>query len=387
MKLVIFGLTLSSSWGNGHATLWRGLVRALARSGHDVTFFERDVPYYAAHRDLNVVSGARLVLYVDWPNVQNEARRQIEDADALIVTSYCEDAVAASRLAQEVSRPPVCVFYDLDTPVTLARLRAGERVAYLPPEGFSQFDLVLSYAGGEALESLRQALGARHVAALYGHADPEAHQAAYGGGARDSYASDGSGARYDLSYLGTYASDRQPALCRYFIDAARAQPDRRFVLGGSGYPADFPWTANISFVHHVPPARHAEFYASSRMTLNVTRAEMAASGFCPSGRLFEAASCGTALLSDVWKGLEQFFVPGKEILLVRSTRDVEEALQLSDIELSRLARAARDRVYAQHTSEHRAAELERLLEEALRARRASAWTAAPRVSEAAVAKA
>src|SRR6185437_9601183 len=206
MKLVVFGLTLSSSWGNGHATLWRGLVRALARSGHHVTFFERDVPYYADHRDLNAVPGAQLVLYVDWASVQKEARRHVEGADALIVTSYCEDAVAASRLAQEVGRRPLCVFYDLDTPVTLARLRAGERVAYLPPEGLGLFDLVLSYAGGEALESLRQALGARHVAPLYGHADMEAHRAAQ----RPALPGGGNGARFDLSYLGTYARDRQP---------------------------------------------------------------------------------------------------------------------------------------------------------------------------------
>lgn len=377
MKLVIFGLTLSSSWGNGHATLWRGLVRALSSDGHDVTFFERDVPYYARHRDLNTIPGAQLVLYADWDAVRQQARGEIRDADALIVTSYCEDAVAAMRLARELTRTPLCVFYDMDTPVTLARLRAGERVAYLPAEGLGMFDLVLSYAGGEALQALRQALGARLVAPLYGHVDPQAHRA--------ERTSSGP-ARYDLSYLGTYASDRQPALCRFFIDAARARPGRRFVLGGSGYPSDFPWTANISFVHHVPPARHPAFYASSRLTLNVTRAEMAASGFCPSGRLFEAASCGTAILSDAWPGLEEFFAPGEEILIVRSTSDVEDALELSDVELGRVAQAALERVLSRHTSAHRARELEGLLEGALRARTADEWAATGRpVSAAAMA--
>jgi spore maturation protein CgeB len=375
MKIVIFGLTLSSSWGNGHATLWRGLVRALARSGHDVMFFERDVPYYAAHRDLTAIPGAQLVLYGDWRGVYEQARHHVGAADVLIVTSYCEDAVAASRLGWEVSRPPLCVFYDMDTPVTLARMRAGERVAYLPPEGLAAFDLVLSYAGGETLGALRQALGARRVAPLYGHVDPEAHRAVARGAASPS--GNGGRPRFDLSYLGTYASDRQPALRRLFIDAARAQPGRQFLLGGSGYPADFPWTANISFVHHVPPPRHAEFYASSRLTLNITRADMAASGFCPSGRLFEAAACGVPLLSDAWRGLERFFVPGKEILIVRSTPDVEDALALPDSELSRIAQAARERVLAEHTSAHRAAELVRLLEETLHERRSAKDWAVP----------
>ena len=353
MKLVIFGLTLSSSWGNGHATLWRGLVRALVCGGHDVVFFERDVPYYAAHRDLDCIPGAQLVLYGDWRAVNQQARHHVESADAVIVTSYCEDAVAAGRLALEVRGAPLRVFYDLDTPVTLARLRAGERVPYLPAEGLASFDLVLSYAGGEALDTLRQALRARRVAPLYGHVDPQAHRPT----------PRRTGPRFDLSYLGTYANDRQPALRTFFIDAARGQPARQFVLGGSGYPRDFPWSANISFVHHVPPARHGEFYASSRLTLNVTRADMAASGFCPSGRLFEAAACGTPLLSDGWGGLEQFFAPGKEILVVRSTQDVENALQLSDTELSRIAQAALERVLAEHTSAHRAAQLEKLLEQ------------------------
>src|SRR5438477_6768688 len=201
MKLVIFGLTISSSWGNGHATLWRGLCRALTGRGHHIVFFERDVPYYAAHRDLTELPGGALHLYSDWKEVLPLAKRGLADADVAIVTSYCPDGIAASELVLS-SRAEVRVFYDLDTPVTLDRLRIGEPVPYLPPQGLGNFDLVLSFTGGQALEELKQQLGARRVAPLYGSVDPEVHRVV---GPVDSY-------RCDLSYLGTYAADRQEML-------------------------------------------------------------------------------------------------------------------------------------------------------------------------------
>ena len=347
MKLVVFGLTLSSSWGNGHATLWRGLIRALARRGHEVVFFERDVPYYAAHRDLNELPGAQLTLYASWHSVLERARQQVGDADVLIVTSYCPDAIAAARLIFDQESSALRVFYDLDTPVTLARLDAGDRVDYLPEGGLSGFDLVLSYTGGEALRTLQHRLGARRVAPLYGHVDPDRHHPVE--------VERGPGAA--LSYLGTYARDRQEAVERLFIGPARARPAQRFVLGGAGYPEDFPWQPNIWFVRHVAPAGHCAFFCGSRLTLNVTRADMAAMGFCPSGRLFEAAACGTPIMTDSWVGLDEFFEPGQEILTASSTLEAMDALDLSSSVLARIARAARERVLAQHTSQARAAQL------------------------------
>jgi spore maturation protein CgeB len=246
------------------------------------------------------------------------------------------------------------VFYDLDTPVTLARLRSGKPVDYLPEDGLQGFDLTLSYTGGDALHELQTVVGARRVAALYGHVDPAAHRPV----------SCAEPNRADLSYLGTYAADRQPTLERLFIEPARLHPARRFTVGGSGYPAHFPWTPNIFFVHHVAPSQHPAFFCSSRLTLNVTRADMAAMGFCPSGRLFEAASCGVALLSDSWIGMEEFFTPDREILIARTPEQVSAALQLSDLELERIAQAARERVCAEHTSLHRAQQLLGLLEAA-----------------------
>ncbi len=351
MRLVIFGLSVSSSWGNGHATIWRGLCRALARLGHEITFFERDVPYYAAHRDLQSSDAYQLILYSGWKEIEAYARKAVAMADSAIVTSYCPDALAAADLILE-SSVPVRVFYDLDTPVTLERFQLEGSVDYLPPCGLEPFDLVLSCAGGRALDGLRQHLGARRVAALYGSVDPEVHKPVR---RNPHYQS-------DLSYLGTYAVDRQAALQQLFLEPARRSPAKRFTLGGALYPHDFPWSHNISFVSHVPPPEHPAFYSSSKLTLNVTRAAMAETGYCPSGRLFEAAACETPVLSDLWDGLEEFFEPGREILVASSASDVEECLALSPEELRCIGCAGRERVLAEHTADHRSQQLLSLLE-------------------------
>jgi spore maturation protein CgeB len=351
MLIVVFGLSISSTWGNGHATLWRGLVRALARRGARIVFFERDAPYYAENRDLVEIPCGELVLYRGWAEVAPLARRRLGEADLAIVTSYCPDGAAASEMTVG-SRARLRVFYDLDTPVTLARLDAGEPVPYLPPRGLADFDLVLSYTGGGALDALRLRLGARRAVPLYGHVDPEVHRPA---APLERF-------RSHLSYLGTYAADRQAALEELFVQPARAQPDLRFLIGGAQYPQDFPWSPNIWFVRHLPPDEHSAFYASSRLTLNVTREPMARMGWCPSGRLFEAAACGCPLLTDEWDGLDAFFEPDREILVARSADDSLAALALNDAELARIAEAARARVLAEHTSERRADELLRIVE-------------------------
>jgi spore maturation protein CgeB len=352
MKLVIFGLTVSSSWGNGHATLWRGLCNALARQGHDVTFFERDVPYYANHRDLLGPEKYKLVLYPGWKEVNPLAKCAVREADVALVTSYCPDAIAASDLILESEA--VKVFYDLDTAVTLEELRERGSVEYVPSCGFRDFDLVLSYVGGRALEELRTLLGARRVAPLYGSVDPQLHKPV---GCSAHYES-------DLSYLGTYAADRQAALEKLFIEPAHRLPKKKFVLGGAQYPESFPWIENVWFVQHLPPAEHPAFYSSSKATLNVTRAAMASFGYCPSGRLFEAAACETPVVSDSWEGLEKFFEPGREILVASSAADVVEAITSGAENLRRIGQAARERVLDSHTAEHRSRELVELLEAA-----------------------
>lgn len=354
MKIVVFGLTISSSWGNGHATLWRGLCKGLARLGHSITFFERNVPYYAHNRDWHSLPCGKLLLYEQWPDIRLAAREELRCADAAIVTSYCPDAAAATDEVLDARRP-LAVFYDLDTPITLSRVHAGEPVSYLPPNGLRDFDLVLSYTGGAAIDQLRDLLGAVDVEPLYGHVDPDVHQPT---SMRDRY-------RADLSYMGTYATDRQATLERLFVEPARQRPQQRFLLGGAQYPDDFPWTDNVYFVRHLPPSEHAAFFSSSRLTLNVTRAAMARMGWCPSGRLFEAAACGAAILSDDWEGFDDFYARDSEVLIARDTGEALHALDLSDEALQRIARAARERTLDEHTSHHRARTLCDLIETTL----------------------
>lgn len=351
MKIVIFGLAISSSWGNGHATIWRGLARALHKRGHKVVFFERDAPHYASSRDMDCADWVELVIYPDWERIRRRAELELVGADVAMVTSYCADGRAASELALSSGAAVKC-FYDLDAPITLKAVMENGQVMYLPPEGLGGFDLVLSYTGGKALEGLARLLGAVRVAPLYGSVDPSVHSP---GSRVDEYAS-------DLSYLGTYSSDRRSALTALFVEPARRAPGRRFVLGGSLYPGDFPWTRNIFYISHVPPPRHPAFYSSSLWTLNATRGAMAEMGYCPSGRLFEAAACEAPVVSDGWDGLEEFFAPGQEIVVAESAEEVLGALTMSEWQRRSIARNARERALAEHTSDARAAELERLIE-------------------------
>jgi len=261
-----------------------------------------------------------------------------------IVTSYCPDGVPAS--IEVCDAGCLSVFYDLDTPVTLLTLEREGTVPYIGARGLIDFDLVLSYTGGAALSDLGEKLGARRVAPLYGSVDMESHTPVR------------NGILADLSYLGTYAADRQHKVERLFVEPARQRPQYTFLLGGAQYPNDFPWTTNILFWRHVAPADHPAFYGSSRLTLNVTRASMATSGFCPSGRLFEAAACGVPIITDTWPGLDFFFDPQREVLPAATCEDVLAALELSQAELDTIGRNARERTFAQHTADHRAIEFE-----------------------------
>ena len=346
MNIVVFGLSISSAWGNGHATLLRGLFRALHSLGHEIHFFERDTPYYASHRDASSFPFANLHLYSDWNANLDAARHAVQTADVGMVTSYCPDGIAACELVRE-ARLSCTMFYDMDTPVTLSRLEKGEPVPYIPRDGLESFDLVLSYTGGRALDELRCRLGARCVAPMYGWVDPEVY---YRVPPADRF-------QADLSYLGTYSADRQDALETFFISPARLMQERRFVMGGAMYPDPNAWPSNIRYYDHVSPEEHRAFYSSSPVTLNVTRGSMAAMGYCPSGRLFEAAACGTAVLSDWWEGLDTFFRPGEEILIASSAADVFAALTKDPESLAQLGARARERTLDCHTADKRARHL------------------------------
>lgn len=347
MKIVIFGLAVSSSWGNGHATLWRSLIKALLQRGHTVTFYEKDLPYYVNSRDLfELGRGGNLQFYADFAAVRDQALSELAVADLAIYTSYCPDGRGAAELLLESSARIKC-FYDLDTPVTLDGLARNKTVDYLPLDGLSRFDLVLSFTGGRAITELHTKLGARAVATLYGSVDPELHRPA----------SPRPDLTATLSYLGTYAADRQQKLDDLFVLSAMAQPNARFLLAGSLYPS-CEWPANVIFLEHLPPQDHAAFFSSCDATLNVTRGAMTDYGYCPSGRLFEAAACEAVILSDWWEGLDTFFTPDKEIFIVESSEDVLRILGHGKQELLKVAEAARQRVLRDHTGEARAIELE-----------------------------
>ncbi|MFJ7439295.1 glycosyltransferase [Methylorubrum thiocyanatum] len=357
LRLVVLGLSLSSSWGNGHATTYRALLKAFAARGHDVTFLERDVPWYAAHRDLPDPDFCRLVLYSDLAELQAQ-RTVIAAADAVIVGSYVPDGVAVGNRALAWARA-VRAFYDIDTPVTLAALEAGT-CAYLGRAQIRDYDLYLSFTGGPTLERLERSYGSPAARALYCSVDPQAYPVL------------DRAPVYDLSYLGTYSPDRQPTLERLLIEPARRAPELRFAVAGPQYPAGIDWPANVVRIDHLPPDAHPDFYASSRYTLNVTRADMIAAGWSPSVRLFEAASTGTPLISDRWDGLDAILAPGREILCPDGPEAVLAILrETSEAERRRIGATARETVLARHSAAHRAEELESYLREAA-ARRSGA---------------
>jgi spore maturation protein CgeB len=353
MRLVVLGLSLSSSWGNGHATTFRALLKEFAARGHEILFLERDVPWYASHRDCPNPDYCRLEFYSDLQDLEGW-RAEIANADAVIVGSYVPEGVAVGRLVQETAKG-VTAFYDIDTPVTLAKLERGD-FEYLSPEIIPGYDVYLSFTGGPTLGRIEERYGSPAARALYCSVDPVA------------YPPLDVPKTWDLSYLGTYSTDRQPTLERLLIEPARRMPERRFVVAGPQYPADVEWPANVERIEHLPPRDHARFYASSRFTLNVTRADMIAAGWSPSVRLFEAAACAVPVISDSWEGLEALFSPGSEIFLADGAEQVVDLLsRCSEAEAAMMGRAARSRVMNGHSASDRAAELEHHLREAMTA--------------------
>jgi spore maturation protein CgeB len=354
MQIVIIGLSLTSSWGNGHASTYRALVRGLASRGHDVLFLERDAPWFAGNRDLPSPPYCCVELYTNTNELTGRYARVIRGADLVIVGSYVTDGAAAADVALRLGRGGVA-FYDIDTPITLATLRRGETVSYLDARQIPAFDLYLSFTGGPTLRQLEQEFGARRARPLYCSVDVDAYSP-----------SDGAARHHDLGYLGTYSPDRQATLDNLLIEPARTWRDGHFIVAGAQYPESLAFPPNIERIVHLAPREHPCFYNQSRFTLNVTRRDMIAAGYSPSVRLFEAAACGTPIISDRWSGLDTFFAPNRDILLADSAADVLTLLrELPEAERVRIGLRARARVLASHTSTHRAIELERYVAEAM----------------------
>ncbi|WP_237477264.1 CgeB family protein [Lichenibacterium dinghuense] len=351
MKLVVLGLSLSSSWGNGHATTYRSLLRAFAARGHEVLFLERDVPWYGGrNRDLAEPDFCRLAFYDDLAGLDG-FRGEVAAADAVVVGSYVPEGRAVGAWAQGHARG-VAAFYDIDTPVTVAALERGD-CEYLAPELIPGYALYLSFTGGPMLGRLAEEFGSPGPRALYCCVDEGRYRPWTGE------------KRFDLSYLGTYSDDRQPVLERLLIEPARRAPHLSFCVAGPQYPATIDWPANVTRFEHVGPADHPEFYGVSRFTLNVTRADMVRAGWSPSVRLFEAAACGTPIISDPWDGQGEIFRDGRDILVARDGDAVLGALtRMGEAERSALGAAGRARLLEAHTAGHRAAELEGYIAEA-----------------------
>ena len=347
MKIVVFGLSITSSWGNGHATTFRALTRALRMRGHRIVFFEKDVEWYASNRDMPEPPFCDVKLYESWADGIRSVRKELRDTDVAVVGSYFPDGLAAIDEVFD-SKVPVKAFYDIDTPITVASLRKGG-ADYLRPEQVPGFDVYFSFTGGPLLHELKSKFGAQMAVPLYCSFDPDRYRFAP---VRPEF-------ECDFSYMGTYAPDRQEKIEDLFCSPARQLAQKKFVLAGPQYPQDIRWPANVKRIIHVDPQSHASFYSSSRMTLNVTRREMVLAGYSPSVRLFEAAACGVTIVSDCWEGLDTFLTPGKEILLANSAEDVITYLaSMGDEEVAATGRSARERVLAEHTAAHRAAEFE-----------------------------
>lgn len=347
LRIVILGLSITSSWGNGHATTYRGLMRELTRRGHQVLFLERDKPWYAAHRDLPHPPYGATCLYGSLDELRRRFTDDIRLADLVIVGSYVPEGVAVGEFIIATAQG-LTAFYDIDTPITLAKLERGD-YEYLSPELIPSYDLYLSFTGGPTLDLLETRYGAPRALPFYCSVDPEL----YFPDAPSSLPP------YVLGYLGTFSADRQPTLDQLLLEPARCRPDARFVVAGPQYPDTLVWPDNVDRIAHLPPSEHRRFYSAQQFTLNITRADMIRAGFSPSVRLFEAAACGVPIISDAWPGLEDFFVPGRDILIARSAEEVlTYCHDLAEADRRQIAARARAKVLACHTAAHRAAELE-----------------------------
>lgn len=349
--IVFLGLTITSSWGNGHATTYRSLIKELTIHGHSVLFLERDMPWYAMNRDMAEPPFGKTELYTSIDDLKKRFKSEIEGAEIVIVGSYVPDGIAVGEWVIQTARG-IKAFYDIDTPVTVAKLLKRD-FQYITPQLINNYDLYLSFAGGPILDQLEQVFGSPMARPLYCSISPEI------------YYPEVKETRFDLGYMGTYSPDRQEALKRMLIWPARKWKKGLFIVAGPQYPQNQNWPSNVTYLQHVAPSQHRDFYCSQRFTLNITREDMVMSGYAPSVRLFEAAACGTAIISDYWEGLGNFFKFGEEILVSSTSEHTLRFItDISDRERMTIGESARKRVLAEHTASQRVQELENYIKEA-----------------------
>jgi spore maturation protein CgeB len=351
MRLLLLGLSLSSSWGNGHATVYRGLLKELARMGVETTFVEKDVHWYRSNRDLPAPPFARLRLYEDSVQLPELLEEESASADVVMLGSYFPDGIRAAEWLG-AHHGPLKLYYDIDTPVTLAAFASRGGAEYLRTDQLSVFDAVLSFTGGPALQEMERRWGARNAFAFYCALDPEVHHRA------------DQDPRFlcRMNYMGTFSQDRQTAWERLFLGPALSLPGQQFVLAGPQYP-EMELPVNVRHFQHLPPSEHSAFYSSAEVTLNITRAPMVEWGYSPSVRLFEAAGCATCVISDRWQGIEELFSIGDEILVADGTEEMVRLLKgLTADEAREVGERARTRVLRDHSCAVRAGQFLQIVE-------------------------
>ncbi|AHM58365.1 hypothetical protein D770_00445 [Flammeovirgaceae bacterium 311] len=346
LKIVIIGLTITSSWGNGHATTFRSLVKELSKRRHNVTFLEHDKPWYASQRDLPNPPYCQTSLYSSVDDLKQRFEPVVKEADMVIVGSYVPEGIAVGSWVNKIAGG-VRAFYDIDTPVTIAQVQKGV-CDYLDKALIPEYNLYLSFSGGTVLDYLEREMGAQQALPLYCSVDPELY-----------YPETETIREYDLGYMGTYSDDRQPPLDQLMLEAARQWQEGKFIVAGPQYPATIQWPANVGRLEHLPPSKHRHFYNQLRFTQNITRADMIRMGHSPSVRLFEAAACATPIISDYWEGLDSFFSFGDEILVSYSAADTLKFIrEMPEQERVEIGNRAKAKVLKLHTAAKRAEELE-----------------------------
>ncbi len=351
MRLAFFGSSLVSSYWNGAATYYRGLLKQLAQLGHDVSFYEPDAFGRQQHRDIADPPWAKVVVYpATADGWQRQWSQALRDADVVIKASGV--GVFDEELERALAAAPMGVlriYWDVDAPATLEAIAAHPQ--HHLREAIPRYDMVFTYGGGDPVVAGYAGFRARHCVPIYNALDPETHFPA----APDPKFG------CDLGFLGNRLPDREARVDEFLLATARLLPDRSFVLGGAGWD-DKVVPPNVQRVGHVGTAAHNAFFASGLTTLNINRDSMVRTGFSPPTRVFEAAGAQACLITDRWDGIEQFLEPGREILVASTAREVAEILKgLTPGRAQRIAEAGRRRILAQHTYAQRAVQVDRIL--------------------------
>ena len=345
IKFVLLGLSITSTWGNGHASTYRSLIKGLHACGHRIVFLERDNFEFASTRDRITFPYCIVYLYHSIVDLKKRFLNIILEADCTIVGSFLQDGSSIGRWIQSL-RSGITAFYDLNTPVTFSKLEMGDW-EYIAPNLIPGYDLYLSTTGGLLLRILELKYNSPKALPLYCSFNPE------------DYFVQLEEEKWELGYLGTFSSEKHAALKRFLLDVAIVKRNRQFVVAGSHYPHELPLPGNVEQIGYLAPEKHRDFYCSQRFTLNLTRPDMKFWGYSPNIRLFEAAACATPIISDSWEGMDTVFVPGSEILIVKNKWEIIEILNdMPESERRLIGQNAYNRVMTDHTSIHRAMLLE-----------------------------